>query len=149
MLPSLELPSSRGQVANLASLGRSSSLIVCVAGTSAAGPNDVDTARAHAWQPYGLELAALGYKLAWVSACLANVQQEWAVREGLRYPVLSDTGLELARVLGLPTRETFAGRVYQNLTLIAHEDEITQVFCPVGPQPDATDVVGWISRVHV
>jgi peroxiredoxin len=151
VLPSFELPSCPGPVASLGDMGRSSSLVVCVApgvGSSPAvapGGIDVDTARARAWRPYVLELAALGYRLVWVSACPCDVQRDWAEREDLGYVVLSDEGLQLARVLGLPTRTTLVGRRYEHLTLLARGREIVQAFRPAPSPGDARGVTAWIS----
>jgi peroxiredoxin len=94
-----------------------------------------------------LELAAMGYKLVWISACPCEVQQDWAEQEDLGYVVLSDERLQLATLLGLPTLETLAGRRYMHLTLLARGGEIVQAFCPEGDLLDAQGVVAWISRV--
>jgi peroxiredoxin len=150
-LPSLELLSSPGPVANLASMSRSSSLVVCVApgvGSCQAGPGDVDvsTARACMWRRHVRELARMGYKLIWVSECPTDMQQEWAEREELGYLVLSDETLVLSRVLGLPLQETVVGWAYEHLTLVVRKGEIVQVFRPEGPPWDAQGVVAWISR---
>ncbi len=94
-----------------------------------------------------LELAAMGYKLVWVSVCPCEVQQEWAEREDLGYVVLSDERLQLAGLLGLATLETLAGRRYRHLTVLARGGEIVQAFRPEGDLLDAQGVVAWISRV--
>ncbi len=89
----------------------------------------------------------MGYKLVWVSACPCEVQQDWAEREDLGYVVLSDEGLELARLLGLPTLETLAGGRYVHLTLLVRGSEIAQAFCPEESLLDAEGIVARIGRV--
>jgi hypothetical protein len=149
VLPSLELPSCPDPVASLGNMGRSSSLVVCVApgvGSWPVAPGgiDVDTTRARAWRPYVLELAATGYKLVWVSSCPFDVQRDWAEREDLDYVVLSDERLQLARLLGLPTCTTMVGRRYEHLTLLARGREIVQAFRPEPSPGDAQGVTAWI-----
>jgi peroxiredoxin len=157
MLPPAVLPSHPGpatttNLAKLAtSLGQPSSLILCLArGPDGLGVADSgDTARARSWQLHQRELAALNYQLACVSACPVDALRVWGTREGLSYTLLSDTGLALARLMGLPMVEAVAGgRVYEHLTLIAHDREVTQVFYPVDPRQDASAVMKWLRWVH-
>ena len=59
--------------------------------------------------------------------------------------MLSDAGLELADVPGLPTFETAAMTLYRRLTLIVSGGRIEHVFYPVFP-PDAHagEVLAWL-----
>jgi hypothetical protein len=147
MLPSIELPSFPGPKTNLLQLAKKVaneqlSLIVCVS----AGPHvgEMDTIRAGGWRHYHLVLPALRCRVAWISTCPLDMQQEWAEKEGLcglRYTFLSDPDLKLAQRLRLLTRQLDGGRVYEYITLVTHAGEITQVFSPVDPRQDAHVVI--------
>jgi peroxiredoxin len=72
-------------------------------------------------------------------------QREFAERERIPYPVLSDDSLQLAELLGLPTFETSGMRLYRRLTFIARDGRIEKVFYPVFPPgKDAIDVLEWL-----
>jgi peroxiredoxin len=149
MLPSFEFSSFPGSVADLAIMREPSSLIVCVApGPYGSGGVEADTARARGWKSYHPALVALRYRLVWASACPLGVLQEWAEREGLGFTLLSDTEFELARALGLPTAEIAGTRVYEPLTFITQEREVTRAFFPVDPLQDALVVADRLRRVH-
>jgi peroxiredoxin len=74
-------------------------------------------------------------------------QREFAAREHIPYPLLSDTTLELARAMELPTFEVAGTRLYRRLTLIARAGRIERVHYPVFP-PDrnAGEVLAWLSE---
>ena len=91
------------------------------------------------------ELAALGARVAGLSAQPLADQEELAARLRLPYPVISDPELVLARALGLPTF-TFEGvELYKRVTLVLARARIEHVFYPVFP-PDrnAAMVVAWL-----
>ena len=92
------------------------------------------------------EFAAAGARLMGLSAQSPADQREFAERERIPYPVLSDSALELARTeLRLPTFEAAGLLLYRRLTFIAREGRIEKVFYPVFP-PDthADEVLGWL-----
>ncbi|WP_455402970.1 hypothetical protein [Streptomyces bambusae] len=70
--------------------------------------------------------------------------------ERLRLPfaMLSDPGLRLADVLGLPTFDWQGGRLFKRITLIVRDGVVEHVFYPVFP-PDAHagQVLDWL-REH-
>ncbi|HEY6017544.1 MAG TPA: redoxin family protein, partial [Gaiellaceae bacterium] len=70
---------------------------------------------------------------------------EFAEREHIPYPVVSDERLQLAEAIGLPTFEIAGLRLYKRLTFVARAGRIEHVFYPVFP-PDrnAGDVVSWL-----
>ena len=72
-------------------------------------------------------------------------EDEFAQREHISYPLLSDHGLALAEAMGLPTFETGGLKLYKRLTFVAEECRIVNVFYPVFP-PDrnAADVLAWL-----
>jgi peroxiredoxin len=93
------------------------------------------------------ELAGHGARLIGISAQTPEEQAEFAEREHIPYPLLSDHGLELAAALRLPTFETSGLRLYKRLTFIAEAGRIVKVFYPVFP-PDrnAGDVLAWLTE---
>jgi peroxiredoxin len=81
-----------------------------------------------------------------ISAQSPADQAEFAGREMIPYPLLSDEGLELARALRLPTFEAGGMTFYRRLTFVARDGAIERVFYPVFP-PDrnAAEVVEWLA----
>jgi peroxiredoxin len=71
--------------------------------------------------------------------------EEFAGREHIPYPLVSDPELRLAAALGLPTFEIAGMRLYRRITLVARAGRIVHAFYPVFP-PDrnAADVVAWL-----
>jgi peroxiredoxin len=91
------------------------------------------------------ELAAVGAGVVGVSAQPAAEQREFAAREHIPYPLLSDSELLLAETLRLPTFEAAGMRLYRRLTFVADHGRIVRAFYPVFP-PDrnAADVLVWL-----
>ena len=80
-----------------------------------------------------------------VSAQSAAEQREFAAREQIPFPLLSDDGLRLAEALRLPTFEVEGMTLYRRLTLIFEEGRIVKAFYPVfPPDRDAAEVLGWL-----
>ncbi|HEY3921159.1 MAG TPA: redoxin family protein, partial [Gaiellaceae bacterium] len=94
---------------------------------------------------HAAELAALGARLAGLSAQPLEDQIEFARRNHIEYPVISDPELQLRDALGLPTFETSGLTLYKRLAFVAEQGRIVKVFYPVFP-PDrnAADVVAWL-----
>ena len=95
------------------------------------------------------EFDRLGATVVGISAQSPAEQAEFAGREHIPFPLLSDGDLELAPRLGLPTFEVEAMTLYRRLTLVASSGRIERVFYPVFP-PDrnATEVLGWLRSNH-
>jgi peroxiredoxin len=93
------------------------------------------------------ELGELGVSVVGVSAQSPAEQAEFARRERIPYPLLSDPRLELATRIGLPVFEAGGMRLYRRLTLVAVRGRIEKVFYPVFP-PDrnAAEVLAWLRR---
>ena len=82
-----------------------------------------------------------------VSAQASDEQREFAVREHIPYPLLSDGSLRLAKTLALPTFDVGDMRLYRRLTFVAEAGRIAKVFYPVFP-PDrnVVEVLAWLIR---
>lgn len=93
------------------------------------------------------EFSALGAQIVGISAQSPAEQAEFAEREHIPFPLLSDAGLRLAGALRLPTFEASEMRLYKRLTFVAEAGRIVKAFYPVFP-PDhnAGEVLGWLSQ---
>jgi peroxiredoxin len=98
------------------------------------------------FRDHNAELAALGARVAGVSAQSLDDQLEFAARNDMPFPVISDEWLDLARDPGLPTFELEGLTLYKRLALVAERGTIVKVFYPVFP-PDrnAQDVLDWLA----
>jgi peroxiredoxin len=87
----------------------------------------------------------LGATVVGISAQTAAEQAEFAAREHIPFPLLSDDGLRLREALGLPTFEAEARTFYRRLTFVAEAGRIVKVFYPVfPPDRDAGEVLAWL-----
>jgi peroxiredoxin len=91
------------------------------------------------------ELAKLGVRVAGLSVQSLDDQREFAERNHMPFPVVSDPDLRLGTALGLPTFEISGLTLYKRCTLVAEDARIVKVFYPVFP-PDANagDVLRWL-----
>jgi peroxiredoxin len=98
------------------------------------------------FRDHNAELAALGLRVAGVSAQSLADQIEFAERNGMPFPVISDEWLDLARDPGLPTFEVEGLTLYRRLAVVAEVGTIVKVFYPVFP-PDrnAEEVLSWLA----
>jgi peroxiredoxin len=103
------------------------------------------TPQSCAFRDHSAELAAFGVRVAGLSAQTLDDQVEFAQRNRMPFPVISDEWLELARDPGLPTFEVEGLTLYKRLALVAEGGRIEKVFYPVFP-PDrnAQDVLAWL-----
>jgi len=87
-----------------------------------------------------------GARVAGVSAQSLDDQREFARRNEMPFPVISDEWLDLARDPGLPTFEVEGLTLYKRLALVAESGTIVKVFYPVFP-PDrnAEEVLAWLA----
>jgi peroxiredoxin len=159
-LPEVVLPSSRGPV-NLAELAAERLVLYVYPRSGRPGvPNlpgwdDIPGARgctpqSCAFRDHEAELGALRARVAGLSAQSREDQVEFAERNHIPYPVISDEWLELERWLGLPTFDVEGLTLYKRLALIAERRRIVKVFYPVFP-PDrnAEEVVAWLKTAQV
>jgi peroxiredoxin len=98
------------------------------------------------FRDHAAELRALGAEVAGLSAQSLDEQLEFAERNAMPFPVISDPELRLRDALGLPTFTVAGLELYKRLALIARDGVIEKVFYPVFP-PDrnAADVVAWLA----
>jgi peroxiredoxin len=103
------------------------------------------TPQSCAFRDHSAELASLGASVAGLSAQTLDDQVEFAERNSMPFPIISDEWLELARDPGLPTFEVEGLSLYKRVALISKGGRILKVFYPVFP-PDrnAQDVVDWL-----
>jgi len=154
-VPDLVLPSSAGPV-NLAELARDRLVLYVYPRTGRPGqplPSGWDatpgargcTPQSCAFRDHADELAGRGARVAGLSAQSLDDQLEFAERNRMPFPVVSDEALELGRALGLPTFEFEGVTLYKRVTLVAERGRIVKVFYPVFP-PDrnAEEVLRWL-----
>jgi peroxiredoxin len=98
------------------------------------------------FRDHNVELQALGARVAGLSAQRIEDQVEFAERNAMPFPVISDERLDLARDPGLPTFDVEGLTLYKRLALIADAGRIVKVFYPVFP-PDrnAEEVLAWLA----
>lgn len=157
-VPALTLPSTLGGTVELAHASRSRTVIYVYPRTGVPGeplPQDWDlipgargcTPQSCAFRDHAAELAAHGVCILGLSAQPAAEQREFAAREHIPYPLLSDSGLRLAEALRLPTFATGGIRLYKRLTMIAAASRIEKVFYPVfPPEANAAEVLAWLAE---
>jgi peroxiredoxin len=155
-IPSLSLPSTLGESTDLADLARDRLVAYVYPRTgrpgepSPVGWDDIPGARgctpqSCAYRDSLAEFGRLGTRVIGISAQSHNEQREFAAREHIPFPLLSDTGFQLAAALRLPTFEVEGVTLYKRLTFIAEAGKILKVFYPVfPPDRDATEVLGWL-----
>jgi peroxiredoxin len=157
-IPALTLPSSLGPV-DLEEWARERLVLYVYPKTGRpgrempAGWNDIPGARGCTPQSCGFrdhnaELAELGARVLGLSAQPLADQVEFAERNRMPFPVVSDERLELGSALGLPTFAVEGQTLYKRLALVASAGRIEHVFYPVFP-PDrnAADVVAYLRTV--
>ena len=157
-LPSLSLPSTRGGEADLVTAAADARWLVAYVyprtGTpgepSPPGWDDIPGARgctpqSCAYRDALAEFERLDAKVAGISAQTPDEQREFAEREHIPFPLLSDADLRLRGVLRLPAFEVDGMTLYRRLTLIAETGRIVKSFYPVfPPDRDATQALAWL-----
>ncbi len=155
-VPALALPASAGGELELADLaaGRLVAYVYPRTGVPGeplvAGWDNIPGARGCTPQSCGYRDALggferLGARVVGVSAQSAAEQAEFATREGIPFPLLSDPELRLAAELRLPTFEVEGTTLYKRLTFVAEAGRIVRVFYPVfPPDRDAAEVLAWL-----
>jgi peroxiredoxin len=155
-VPAVSLPSTQGGEIDVAEAARELLVVYIYPRTGTPGEpllpgwDDIPGARgctpqSCAFRDAQSDLAAHGAALIGVSAQTPDEQREFAEREHIPYPLLSDHALTLAEAMGLPTFETSGLHLYKRLTFVAERGAIVKVFYPVFP-PDrnAGDVLAWL-----
>jgi peroxiredoxin/putative methionine-R-sulfoxide reductase with GAF domain len=154
-VPALTLASSQGPV-DLAALAAERFVLYVYPRTGAPGRpvpegwDDVPGARgctpqSCAFRDHAAELAALGARVAGLSAQTLEEQVGFAERSRMPFAVVADPDRALGDALGLPTFEFAGATLYKRVTLVAERGAIAKVFYPVFPSvrnPD--DVLAWL-----
>ena len=105
------------------------------------------TPQACAFRDHYQELQKLGAQVFGLSTQDTDYQQEAVARLHLPFELLSDSDLEFANQLRLPTFEIAGMRLIERLTLIVHNCVIEKVFYPVfPPDKNANEVIDWLAR---
>jgi len=159
-MPEIALASTLGGTVDLAAMARQRLVAYVYPRTGAPGKpsptgwDDIPGARGCTPQSCAFrdalgEFAALGSSVVGISAQGPDEQHEFATREHIPFPLLSDSDLTLAAELRLPTFEIDGMTLYKRLTFVAEEGCIVKAFYPVfPPDRDAAEVLGWL-RVRV
>ncbi len=156
-LPSLRLSSTTGGDLDLAMLTAQPVVVYVHPGTETLYevPEDPDgllasgcTVQSRVFREHAPRFAARRFQVLGISGSEPRAQRLFARRERLAFPLLSDSRLELAEAIELPTTLKADGRrVYNRLTFIAHEGVIDTVFYPVPiPRRNAIDVLAWLAK---
>ncbi|MDX6509641.1 MAG: hypothetical protein QOG81_1393 [Gaiellaceae bacterium] len=97
------------------------------------------------FRDHNSELAELGARVLGLSAQPLADQVEFAERNRMPFPIVSDERLELGAALRLPVFDVEGMTLYRRLALVATGGRIEHVFYPVFP-PDrnAADVVAYL-----
>lgn len=156
-MPCLALPSTLGGTVDLDALARGRLIAYVYPRTgipgrpSPTGWDDIPGARGCTPQSCAFrdmlgEFAALDAAVVGVSAQAPDEQREFATREHIPFPLLSDGDLMLAAALRLPTFEVEGMTLYRRLTLVAEDERIVKAFYPVFP-PDrnAAEILAWLA----
>lgn len=155
-VPELALPSTQGGSLELAQCARGRLVAYAYPRTGVPGQplpggwDDIPGARgctpqSCSYRDAVAEFAAFGAEIVGISAQAAAEQREFAEREHIPFPLLSDSGLRLAETLRLPTFEAGGMTLYKRLTFVAEAGKLVKVFYPVfPPDRDASEVVGWL-----
>jgi peroxiredoxin len=150
------LPGTDGEPVNLAEAASGTLVVYVYPKTAVPGqplPANWDripgargcTPQSCAFRDSARELADLGATVFGLSAQSLVEQREFAAREHIPYPLLSDNEFRLEAELGLPTFDAEGGRYYRRLTFIARQHRVVKVFYPVfPPQDNAGDVADWL-----
>jgi peroxiredoxin len=156
-VPSLVMPSTSGGTANLAELAEGPLVAYAYPRTGTPGQplplgwNEIPGARgctpqSCAYRDSLTEFTRLGASVVGISTQDAAEQLKFSRREHIPFALLSDSGLQLAAELGLPTFEADGMTLYRRLTFVAEAGRIVKAFYPVFP-PDrnAADVLAWLA----
>jgi len=86
-----------------------------------------------------------GVPVAGLSSQSLDDQLEFAERNRMPFPVISDPELRLGAALGLPTFEIAGLTLYKRITLVSENARIVKVFYPVfPPDENADNVLRWL-----
>ena len=156
-LPHLAFPSTDGERVHLAALhGRFVLYIYPLTGRPGVPlPDGWDaipgargcTPQSCSFRDHYAELESMNTGVFGLSTQSTEYQREAQDRLHLPFPLLSDSSLELKRLLHLPTFTVGGMELYKRLTLIVRNGRIEKVFYPVfPPERNADDVLIWLQN---
>lgn len=156
--PSLEIPSTAGNVVDISSLS-GVTILFCYPRTAAPDEtvpdswNEIPGARgctpqACSFRDASKEFLELGVShIFGASTQDTPYQQEVKQRVGLPYQLLSDESLALQKALNLPTFEWQGKKLIKRLSMVIEDGKILKVFYPVFPPSEsANEVLKWMKN---
>jgi peroxiredoxin len=103
------------------------------------------TAQCVAYRDELPRIRALGFDIVGISAQASAEQAEFAARQAIPFPLLSDPQLLLGDALGLPHFVAAGRRFYKRLTLVVVNNRIMHAVYPVfPPHDDARSLAEWL-----
>ncbi len=90
------------------------------------------------------ELERLGYNAVGLSSQSVDAQRRVVTDAGVSHTLLSDSDLELAGALGLPTFNMDKSDWYCRLTVMVHRGRVAGAFYPISAARSAGEAVAWI-----
>lgn len=157
VLPSIALPSTKGDLVDLAALP-GYVVVYCYPMTGRPdqalpdGWNQIPGARgctpqSCSFRDHYQELRELQASVFGLSKQSTSYQQEAADRLHLPFPLLSDQLMSFSQALGLPLLKVEGMELIKRLTIIAKDCEIVKVFYPVfPPDQNADQVIAWLKQ---
>ncbi len=153
-MPDVNLQSTRGRQVNIGEVSSNKTVFFFYPMTGKPGvplPKGWDlipgargcTPESCSYRDHYREFRDLGFEVFGISSQTTEDQKEFSQRSGITYEILSDSKLELARALRLPTFtvEEVERPLIRRLTLIAKERKIEKVFYPIFPPDKNADQV--------
>jgi peroxiredoxin len=158
-MPDIALPTTAGRRVSFARLpGRT--IVYCYPWTGRPGQanppgwDDIPGAHGSTPQTEGFRNLHAGFRqvdanVFGLSTQTTDYQQELAKRLDVPFELVSDTALELANALSLPTFETGGVTYLKRLTLCLSEGIIERVYYPIDlPAAHAREVCAYLGMIH-
>ncbi len=149
-LPDVLMQASDGSRARLLGLAGARSVIYLYPGDGAeapyppkAPPSSCAVQRA-GFRDLTLDFAALGVRILGISSEPHELQRSVTRAEQLPFALLSDSEMQLAKALRLPTFDDRGVGRYRRITLIAEAERIAAAFYPVSPKRSASQALAWL-----
>ena len=160
-VPSVPLPSTGGGMVDLAAASEGRRVVVfAYPRTGRPGEPELTpdwdtipgargcTPEACSFRDLHAEMSAAGADVYGLSTQDTAYQREAVQRLHLPYPLLSDSRLELARAMRLPTLAVAGHELLRRLTMVVRDGLVEHVWYPVfPPHTHAADVLAWL-REH-
>jgi len=155
-IPDVEFTSTTGEVVNLAAATGGRAVIYVYPRTGVPGvemPEGWDaipgargcTPQSCSYRDDYSAFQTLGVDVYGLSTQSTDAQREFAAREHIPFPLLSDPDHRLGSMLGLPTFTAGGDVLYRRVTLIVESGRVARVHYPVfPPNTDADEVLAWL-----